>query len=261
MRENLSIVKYGGRAVSGEHGMDSGKIDHYTPKLACLNETNEIIVVSSGAVAVGRFLWEQRHGASDEVSDQSLAMLGSANVVKTWQDSFAKLDLLAGQLLITHREIEDPQEKPALVRALERNLGLGIITVANENDALSEEELAKLAYGGDNDGLASHLARVMGASCLFLLTETNGLLDGQSRVVQRVEYNTYAHNRARSYSHGRPHKGRGGMRSKVDAAIKAADSGIDAYIAGADEDFEAILAGEVGTYFMRQHGSEEHHVE
>ncbi|MES2971541.1 MAG: hypothetical protein V4702_04415 [Patescibacteria group bacterium] len=157
---------------------------------------------------------------------------------------------MGGQLLITHREIDDQYEGPSLLQALEENIAHHVITIANENDALSIAELKKLAYGEDNDGLAKHLAITIGASALLLMTDKIGLLDG-TRFVREIGTSDADRSRAHNYVQAaNSGNKKGGGRTKLAASIEAANAGIDAYWARADASLLDVLQGIEGTHFV-----------
>lgn len=249
MAEELLVVKYGSSSVTNEQGMDQTMLDHYAEQLSEVHSQYGLVVVTSGSIAVGEYLWSQAHGDIPDNSEQPFAMLGSALVVSAWQTAFRRQGVLAGQLLITHREIEDPSERWSLSQVMEENIRHGIVTIANENDALSDQEIAELVYGGENDGLASHIARALGARALCLLSDTMGLMD-RDKVVKTVTPNQKGHDDALALAGASNGKGRGGMRKKVEAAINAASAGVESYIAEAGKSIDAILAGQSGTHFV-----------
>jgi glutamate 5-kinase len=246
----IVVVKYGSSTVANGQGINTGQLNAYAERLAHLAERKRLLVVSSGSVAVGRSIWNANRSASAPCSLEKLASLGSAGMAVAWHNALNLRGILAGQILVTHQEIDDRKEGSRLTSLLREYLEAGDVPVINENDALSNAELAKLKYGGDNDGLASHIARRMNAGRLVPLTNTEGLLDDDGSVMKKItEYNTpFAVEMA-----GEPEDmGRGGMRSKVDAALAAARVGIQAHIASADVDLEAVLAGRLGTTFAPQ---------
>jgi glutamate 5-kinase len=79
------------------------------------------------------------------------------------RQSIERYGRLAGELLITHHDIEDRREKRLLRSAFEGCLELGIVPVGNENNAVADVELAQYHYGGENDGIGSHVARFLHA--------------------------------------------------------------------------------------------------
>lgn len=247
--KELMVVKYGSSSVANQLGMDFERLDTYAHNLCQVSEQFDLIVVSSGAVAVGKAMWHKTDKRDLALSDRSAAMMGSAKVVTAWQEALEVHGLIGGQLLVTDKEIEDYHEGPRLLGALRENIAHGIITIANENDALSVTELKKLAYGEDNDGLAKHLAITVGASVLCLMTDKKGLLDDR-RLVRTIGADEVERNHAHNYVDIAASGKKGGGRTKLKALIEASDAGIDGYWAGASSSFDAVLGGKTGTHFV-----------
>ncbi|HMS50125.1 MAG TPA: hypothetical protein PKA02_01640 [Candidatus Saccharibacteria bacterium] len=250
MRNDALVVKYGSEAATNDHGMDIVRVEGYAADLCTERRQSGLIVVSSGAVAVGECLWRDLHGEEELPGKQALAMLGSAEATLVWQRAFAKHGVSAGQLLLTHREIDDGKEGPVLKRAIKACLKAGIVPVVNENDPVSKKELAKLAYGGDNDGLASHIAIDMKARTLIIFTQKGGLFDNRGReqaTLTSTHFDSARDMVADRESKRRKGKGTGGMTTKLDAAIDAAEAGVDTYIARAGTPVREVLEGQMGT--------------
>lgn len=260
MNKELLVVKYGTSSVTDGAGrMDVERIEGYVAQLAELHASNDLIVVSSGSIAMGKAFWDELNEGSDYPSEQPLAMLGSAGSFMVWQEAFQRHGIAAGQLPVSHREIDDPVEGTMLKRVLGWCIDARIVPVVNENDAVSDEEIKRLSYGGDNDGLASHIAITTGAHTLLLMTDKEGVLGADKELIPTVDEVNIAQVRlvARSSSG----KGKGGMREKVKAAKNAADKGIQAFIGNADALIADILARRTGTYFMPGAGYQENIVE
>ncbi len=250
MKRETIVVKYGSSSVSTRTGMDQQRLLKYAADLAALHEQANIIVVSSGSVAAGRYLWAKNYTGKADANIRHFAMLGSAVAFTSWQESLLAHGILAGQLLVTHREVDDPTEGPSLLAAIEANMKACIITIINENDALSDTELAKLSYGGDNDGLAAHIAISLGAKKLCLLTDVDGVLV-KGKLLARVEANEAAPADVSAYVLATTNpSGRGGMISKITAASAAAKHGTDAFIANANAGLQLVVTGQSGTHFV-----------
>jgi glutamate 5-kinase len=244
------VVKFGTSTVTEQGRLSQDDLDWYAYQIAQLQEQAPVIVVTSGAAAIGQQMAVEQGLMIDDTL-QPYAMMGSAPLVVAWQSAFKKQGLLAGQLLVTHREIDDPNEGSVLLRALGDCMLNNIIPVVNENDALSIKELAKIAYNGDNDGLAAHIARAVGAQALFLMTDARGLIKPNGYRQKVVECTEEAHAEALSFVRDDEGKGRGGMRTKVQAATKTARIGITTYIGPSQRfSFASIIDGKrVGTRF------------
>lgn len=256
-RINPVVVKYGSSViVDGKRDPLSNaqhNIEWFVHQMLPLHKQTDIVVVTSGAVALGKALWQGLETRSDDDVSSSFAQIGNPLLMATWVSEFRKVGISAGELLLTHRDIEDDQgpEAPAdmLAKSLERNFSLRMITVVNENDALSEQELAELRYGGDNDGLAAHIARAIAASALYLMT-TGGVRDGFGQRIKKVSVgNNRSEERVLRHARGANQNGRGGMKSKVEAALSVSRVGVPAYIAAATSSFNAIHEGKNATYF------------
>lgn len=216
------VVKFGSDLVANEDGVMQDTLNMYAKGLSA---ERKLIVVSSGAVATGRQRWHEQYG-NTEVDLRILAMLGSGGITAAWQEAFAKQNLLAGQLLVTHHEIEDGEEGQEFTDTLHANSVAGTVPIVNENDALSNTELMKLATGGDNDGLAAHIATVVEARELRIFTENGGVVDDEGNFVPQIDEGNY-HSVATMLDARTIKKngnGRGGMASKLAAAWRAADT-------------------------------------
>jgi glutamate 5-kinase len=258
MEKSTLVIKYGSEAVTNEHGMAIDKVQAYALDAYEASANHELVIVSSGSVAVGECLWRQMDHADDTVepSLQAYAMMGSGESFSTWQRALSNHNIAAGQLLVTHKEIDDPSEKPVLLDALRSCRDSGIIPIVNENDALSVVELAKKAYGGDNDGIGLHIATVVHASELILFTNNGGLLNDQGEEIRNLGKQDHKaalrmiKNREQVNAVDGNRKGRGGMTSKLSIGIEAAHLGIRSYIAKAGSPIEEVLAGNTGTHIV-----------
>jgi len=237
--KKLLVVKYGSKTVADKPGVDQNRLNAYTEQLR--NVSAGLIVVTSGAVMAGKA------EAPEIEDDQVLAGIGSASIVMGWKKAFGRFGIYASQVLATDHEIDDPQEGDTLHGALLKNLSCGVVPIVNTNDQLSFEELEKRRWDGENDQLAAHIAVLMGAGAICLMTNSNGLFADGGNTISRITPSEQNEALALARQRG---TGRQGIPTKVEAAITAANAGIDAYIAGAGEDIQKILAGQTGTHFV-----------
>ena len=153
MRDLDSItLKTGTSSVTNACGLDEARVEGYTGQLAELYPKYDLLVVSSGSIALGETIWKELMPSMDYPGEQPLATLGSAGIFSVWQRGLERHGIPAGQLLVSHREIDDSKEGPMLKKVLQDSLQAGIVMIANENDAVSDIEIKKKSYGGDNDG-------------------------------------------------------------------------------------------------------------
>lgn len=224
--------------------------------IASIQDEYSMVVVSSGAAAIGRQVWRNMYGDRKLPSLQVLATMGSARLNVCWEDAFAKVGLVATQILATPHEIHDPIEQPELERVTRESLDAGMIPVFNGNDAMTRELVDDLKRFADNDGYAQHIACLLGAKALILRTKKGGLYNESDIEVPCIMPEEYSWaenlvieraaaaepvNEAEAIS-------RGGMPTKLPAAIRAARANVDAYIVGPEPSIGEVLAGKAGTY-------------
>lgn len=254
MNERLIVGKYGSACVADRYrGVKQDRVDYYAAQWAPVHRKRGAILVTSGAAWAGEALWRHYAGQDFEESTQPFAMIGNPVVMNAWYKAFEKQDIVSGEFLVTKRELEDRQfpqsEGNVAHRVLHNNLAHGIMTIVNYNDALDPVEVERLDHWGDNDYHALQIARFMGASTLYLATETEGLHTG-SGIIHTIKANDQDWQRAQRWA-GPSSEGRfGGMESKVHVAIEAAKLGIEVFIAPATAQVEGVLERDIAaTYF------------
>lgn len=187
------------------------------------------VIVSSGAIACANW-----HSAMKDVTTQQIkAMIGQPILMNRWQSAFGRYDLLVLQGLATHCEFRHEET----IGVLERTLQEGLLPILNENDFVSFEEIRALEQCGDNDALAAIVAQGLRAKVLILLSDVDGLKDDQGNIIpcvlafdERIKSYIDDHNTSRPT----------GMRSKLNAAQAAAESGVAVWITNG-RDTSAIL--------------------
>lgn len=192
---------------------------------ANLAQGREVVLVSSGAVAAGRaVLPKLAQPGAPMAARQALAALGQAQLIGLWQRFF---DRPVAQVLLTHDDLRNRRRYLNARATLMELLRLGTLPVVNENDTVSVDEL-KL---GDNDNLAAIVAALIDADVLFIATDIDGLysanprIDPQARPIDSIAA-TSPDLLAMAGGSGSS-VGTGGMRTKVEAASKAAAAGIE----------------------------------
>jgi glutamate 5-kinase len=234
------VVKLGSSLVVDEHGKPRRVV--LKARAAEIAEIvasgTPVCVVSSGAIALGlrRLGFERRPSSLPRL--QAASALGQAALQRAWQDALDPHGLEAAQILLTSAEIAERRAYVNVRNALGALFALGGVPVINENDATATDEISF----GDNDALAAHVAVLVRARLLVLLTSVPGVLhDG-------VLIEDGAQARAASFGVKSP-LGRGGMESKVAAAELAAAAGIPTVIAGETRLMELLEGRAAGTRF------------
>jgi glutamate 5-kinase len=241
------VVKVGSRSLVSA----ADRFSTLARQIAALRkEGRSVVVVSSGAIALGR----QRLGFASRPKDmaqlQACAAVGQTLLMRAWEEAFAPHAMPVAQLLLTHADLADRERYLNARGALDALFELGATPIINENDTVSVEEIKF----GDNDQLAAMVATLSGADLLVLLTDVEGLLDREGQRVPVVEDISHAMGFVNA-SEG--DVGTGGMGSKLEAARRATLRGIPSMIADArDPDIlDRIVRGDdVGTLFVPQGG-------
>jgi len=220
----------------------------------------DVLLVSSGAVGLGRDALGLEKTPADLEERQACAAVGQTRLMGLYQDGFSHVGLVCGQVLLTEGDFDDRERYLNLRACLNTLLRHGVIPVINENDAVSIAELAlvdgpRQRIFGDNDRLSALVATKLEADLLVILTDVPGLFDRDPRrhldaaLLARVDA---PESLAAVEPAAGSEAGRGGMKSKIEAATVAAKGGCHAVIASGREPgtLARVLAGEeVGTWF------------
>ncbi len=233
--------------------MHTENLKEWVRQLALLREQKvQTVLVSSGAVAVGlaRLGWSRRPRAVPCL--QAAAAVGQSGLVQAYEEAFRRLGLCTAQILLTHEDIADRRRYLNARGTLRQLLSLAVIPVVNENDTISTEEI----QFGDNDTLAGLTANLIEAERMVLLTDRAGLherdpaLDADAPLVRQGRAGDAALEQMAGTGGA---AGRGGMKTKLQAAAVAAKSGTDTIIAnGLERDILLRLAAEeaLGTHLQ-----------
>ena len=230
------VVKAGTALLTGggEH-IDIEVVAALVGQIARLHSRgSEMLLVSSGAVAAGRRVL----GVSDEGGNlplkQALAAVGQGHLMHTYEQLFSWQDIPIAQGLISQRDISDRLGYINIRNALMELARRRVVPIINENDVVAIEELAGDVFG-DNDRLSALVANLVDADLLIIVGSVGGLytadpnIDEGARLIPVVKRVSEEVQRL-----GGPSLdalGRGGMRTKLEAARMAANSGVDVFIA------------------------------
>ena len=218
----------------------------------------QVVLVSSGAIASGLVPLGLSRRPSDLATQQAAASVGQGLLIARYTAAFARHGIRTGQVLLSADDLMRRTHYRNAQRTLDRLLELGVLPVVNENDTVATEEIRF----GDNDRLAALVAHVTRAGALILLSDVDGLYDGDPRRggAQRI---TEVRDKADldGIRLGRGHRagpggggpgggsGIGGMATKVEAAMIASAAGIPTVVADAAAAAAAMSGEAVGTYF------------
>jgi len=257
------VVKLGTQVVTHD-GVELalGRLMALVESLARLRrEGRELLLVSSGAVGLGRRALGLRERPRSLGLRQACAAVGQGHLMSVYTNAFSDLGLVTAQVLLTQEDLADRDRALCLRTTLLRLLELGTLPVLNENDSVSVRELvehrrqsgvesenAEPAFG-DNDGLSARVAVATDADLLVLLTNVAGVFTGnpqhdpQAHLLSEIEAVDEVLPAALA---GGSAGGTGGMQSKLEAARLVTAEGTPVLIASGDEPrvLERVLAGE-----------------
>ena len=248
------VVKVGTSTITYPTGkMNLSRMENLVRELTDLaNQGREILLVTSGAIAVGMDRMGKKKRPKAIPERQALAAVGQGALMHAYGSLFAAYGKTAGQVLLTRENSLRHHQYTNSRNALKVMLAMGVLPVINENDAVAVDEV-KI---GDNDTLSATVATLVDADVLVLLSDVDGLYtanpqtDPAARLISEVREIT-PEIEALAGGAGST-AGTGGMRTKIAAAKMAMSAGVTMVIARGDEDgvIRAILRGEaVGTLF------------
>ena len=222
------------------------------------NSGKDVILVSSGAIAVGRTAIGLHERPDELPVKQACAAIGQAKLMMVYQKIFAEYSAIAAQVLMTKTTVVNDTSRKNAENTFNELLKLGAIPIVNENDTVSTYEIKQVQTFGDNDRLSAIVTSIVGADMLILLSDIDGLYtdDPNSNPdakfidqVDKIDDNLLDMGKTTSGSS----VGTGGMATKLIAARIATSSGSDMVIANGNniDNITGIMAGEdVGTLFV-----------
>ncbi len=250
------VVKIGSSSLTHPetNGIDLYKLEKLVRILTDIkNQGKDVILVSSGAIAVGK----QSTGLSDKnltlSEKQACAAIGQAQLMMMYQKLFSEYNQKTAQILMTKYTMLDDLSRYNARNTFEELLKLGVIPVVNENDTVSTYEIVF----GDNDRLSALVTALTNADMLILLSDIDGMFTDDPNMNKDAKFIPIVTNLdSKMFSMGKESSGSdvgtGGMSAKLAAAQIATESGADMIIANGENVsvVEQILAGNnVGTLF------------
>ncbi|NKY49236.1 glutamate 5-kinase [Nocardia vermiculata] len=243
------VVKIGSSALTSlEGGLDSTRLDKLAEAIEDrMRAGSDVMVVSSGAIGAGVAPLGLTSRPRDLATKQAAASVGQLALAHAWGTSFARFDRVVGQVLLTAGDFARREHHRNAQRTLDRLRSLHAVAVINENDTIATDEIRF----GDNDRLAALVAHLVGADALVLLSDVDGLYDGDPRKGDATfipEVRGSADLDGVIAGSGGA-LGTGGMASKLSAARLAADAGVPVLLAAASDAAAALADASVGTAF------------
>ncbi|MGY1642033.1 glutamate 5-kinase [Geodermatophilus sp. SYSU D00703] len=245
------VVKVGSSSLTTlPGGLDEARLTALVDVLGGLRaQGKEVVLVSSGAIAAGLAPLGVTGRPRDLATAQAAASVGQVRLAQTYADAFAKHEVTVGQVLLTADDLTRRSHYRNAQRTLDRLLTLGVLPIVNENDTVATEEIRF----GDNDRLAALVAHVARADAMLLLSDVDGVYDGDPRkgparlldtVRDPADLDVVTLGSAR-----RNGVGTGGMATKVEAALIAAHAGVPVVVTSTARAAAALAGEPVGTLF------------
>lgn len=214
MKAKRWVIKVGTSVLTDGKGgrVTRHRVEGIASEMVSLcKQGKEVILVTSGAIGIGMGVLELKTRPSDLAKLQAAAATGQGKLIQWYTGRMEEEGFHAAQILLTRGDLEDRQRRLNVKATLETLLKAGIIPIINENDTVSTEEIRY----GDNDLLSAHVASLVTADLLLLLTDVDHLI-GPKGPLHQVKEITPELERAARGTH-KP-SSTGGMRSKLEAA-------------------------------------------
>ncbi len=253
------VIKIGSNIIAGtDEGLDFSTINSIAGDISGIaSEGNEVVIVSSGAVAAGMKKLGLKSRPSEIRLKQAAAAVGQSNLMWAYERSFSGFGKKVAQVLLTREDFADRKRYINARNTMMTLLSYSVIPVINENDTVATDEIRF----GDNDNLAALVAISIEADNLFILSDVDGLYEDDPRKNPHAELISYVETVTpdvewKAGSSGSL-IGTGGMYSKVKSAQKAALHGIAVYIINGKKPgllMPAVQGQHYGTFFRPSEG-------
>lgn len=249
------ILKIGSAVITREDakGLDASILESIAAEVAeLLSSGHEVVIVSSGAIALGRQELGEVGPPTDMASRQAFAAIGQSHLMRAWREAFMAHDRTVAQVLLTEDDFRNRKRYLNARHAMQAMISLGAVPVVNENDTVAIDEIKF----GDNDRLSGQVAVLLSADVLVMLSVVDGLHEKDPTVhpdaerIRTVE--RFTPELEALATRGVSSVGTGGMASKLSAARIAGRSGIPTVVAGGRRAgvVQAVLRGDdIGTFF------------
>ena len=250
------VVKIGTNILTKKGGIDAAYVRRIARQINSLLKTGrQVVIISSGAIGMGRGQLEMRGKLTNTKMRQACAAIGQPLLMAEYRKSFARHGVTVAQVLLTAEVLNNRRTYLNLRNSIETLLKLAVVPILNENDSVSTDEIGS-AFG-DNDKLSALVASKIDADLLIMLSDIDALYDKNPRkfagarpihTVFEITADIIRNAGGRGSTHGT-----GGMKTKIEAAKIASNAGYRIVLADGrvKNIIDRIIAGEeIGTVFM-----------
>ncbi len=249
------VIKVGTSSLTHKSGhLNVRKVEAMCKVLSDLkNAGNEIILVSSGAIAMGVGKLSMAERPTDVPTKQAMAAVGQCELMYIYDKLFSEYNHTVAQILITMDDIKSERRHTNFQNTMNRLLELGTLPIINENDTVSFEEFGI----GDNDTLSAFVAVSINADLLILLSDIDGLYTADPHkdpnaklipIIEKIDDDVISIAGGAGSA-----RGTGGMKTKISAAMTVTENGTDMIITNAaniDGLYDIFDGKSVGTRFI-----------
>lgn len=256
------VIKFGTNILTNEEGdISLPRVYAFIEDVSRLKKSGkEVILVTSGAVGLGK----KKLGVDSTEAvamKQACAAIGQSKLMSIYETAFDQYDIVVAQILLTEDDFSQRKKYLSIRTTLNKLLELGVIPIINQNDTVSTIELDEICTDmqvcfSDNDKLSALVASELDANLLVILSDVDGLYDSNpktnkdAKIIPVVENVT---NEILEYGTGASAGGRGGMKTKLEAARLVTRSGGTVVVANGQTPsiIKKVFSGdEIGTIFM-----------
>lgn len=225
--KKMIVVKIGTKVItSKDRALDIDRIKNLVSQIAAIRDKGvDVVLITSGAIGAGLWLLGMKKRPEDLAMLQASAAIGQSHLMHIYSEFFKSYKVNVGQILLTQEDFNDRIRYLNIKHTIDALLKHDAVPVINENDTVATEEIRC----GDNDRLSSLVADLCGAQRLILLTDVDGLLGPDGKMINVVDEITQDIAKLGGRSHC--DLGTGGMATKLEAARAVTRAGVECVIA------------------------------
>ena len=228
------VIKIGSSILvnKSNHKIKNNQLNSLCKEIKVLHEKNkEIVIVSSGAIALGKKMISSIKPIIKLEDKQAAAAVGQIKLINNWKNSLSKQKIECAQLLLTLNDSEERRRYLNARKTINSLLKRNFIPIVNENDTVATEEIRF----GDNDRLAARVAQMISAELLIIFSEIDGMYEQNPNISPKAKKITKIKSINKQIESAASNKssklGTGGMKTKIDAAKICMSSGCSMVIA------------------------------
>ena len=264
MKKRRIVVKVGTSTLTNELGKSNLRtMEKLAMTLADIqNMGNEVILVSSGAIAVGANTMHLSKKPTTMRMKQAAAAVGQCTNMFLYDKFFGYYDKIVAQILLNAEDIAQEEKKENLTNTFNALLEVGVIPIVNENDSVSYTEIeSEDRLFGDNDMLSAVVAVLCQADLLVIMSDIDGFFDKDPRLYKDAKLIGRIEEIDESVYHlaggAGSRRGTGGMKTKLQAADLATGNGISTIVTNGKNPevlYDIVRGAKVGTLFAGKKG-------